>query len=337
MAPRASKASAHPTTTSSAPPPAPVRRRPQPSRYWYLLEVGYAKRTIISYKAAVRLFLSWCSDHGYEAHSFDQLDALLTEYFHDLFDRRGGSGKQLARNTLYAIFAALPSSKPHLFVALRCVRRWSKLMPPKSFPPLTWELSVAIAVQMARVGHYRFAVATLLGFDCLLRSSELLSLTASDIADAGDVRMGSEYRQMCVAIRQAKTGSNQSVTVESDEVKDLLRPLLRTSSRHSPLFPGGPALYRALFKAACSSLGLSDRYVPHSLRHGGATRLYLRGVPVEDILLRGRWVSQKAARTYVQAGRALLMSMSVPVRTASAASLFALDVVSSLALAQLHK
>jgi len=38
----------------------------------------------------------------------------------------------------------------------------------------------------------------------------------------------------------------------------------------------------------CRELGLSAAYVPHSLRHGGATRLHMAGVPLDDILMRGR-------------------------------------------------
>ena len=38
----------------------------------------------------------------------------------------------------------------------------------------------------------------------------------------------------------------------------------------------------------------------------------MAGVPIEDILHRGRWASTKSARHYVQSGRALLLAEEVP-------------------------
>ena len=303
---------------------------------WFLLEGGYRPGTVRKYRLAVRAFLEWCARGGRFAHSFEMLDDLLTDYFHHLYERADGGGKQFAVETYYGIVMLLPRADGQLHTALRVLERWRKLRPSVSYPPLTWELTVAIAVQMARAGLYRFAVATLLAFDCLLRCGELLSLRRSDVADACDPRVGAEYRVMSVAIRRAKTGRNQSVTVLNEHVKALVRPLLASTPDSHLLFPGGAQCYRMVFRAACSSLGLSGGYVPHSLRHGGATRLHMLRWSMEDILLRGRWASTKSARTYVQSGRAVLMSMKVPSRVVSAASTLASHLLSVFALTQKH-
>ena len=52
----------------------------------------------------------------------------------------------------------------------------------------------------------------------------------------------------------------------------------------------------------------------HSLRHGGASRAYLRGdaVILPDLLVRGRWAVESSGRHYIQSGRQLLLSMSLP-------------------------
>jgi hypothetical protein len=79
------------------------------------------------------------------------------------------------------------------------------------------------------------------------------------------------------------------------------------------LFPFKPHQFRRVLKAICVNLGLSDRYVPHSLRHGGATRYHhVLGWSIEDVLARGRWQSVKSARRYIQSGPAMLMSMHTP-------------------------
>ncbi len=305
-------------------------------RRWFLLEAGYRPATVRRYKAAVLSFLEWCCDGGCLARSFRELDDCLTDYFHHLFERANGGGRQLATDTYFGVLMLLPRADGQLQTSVRVLERWRKLKPPVSYPPLTWVLTVAIAVQMARAGLYRFGVATLLGFDCLLRCGELLSLRRADVADAGDSRLGAELRVMSVAIRRAKTGRNQSVTVLNEDVKALLRPLLASTSHSDLLFPGGVRLYRLVFKAACQSLGLEDGYVPHSLRHGGATRLWMLKWPIEDIMLRGRWASTKSARHYVQEGRAVLMSLHRLEALVSHASVLASRLQRVFALAQKH-
>ena len=76
------------------------------------------------------------------------------------------------------------------------------------------------------------------------------------------------------------------------------------------LFPTVPVL-RATFNRAVAALadhtwetrGL--RFVWHSLRHGGASRAYLRGgaVVLPDLLVRGRWAVESSGRHYIQSGR----------------------------------
>jgi len=117
---------------------------------------------------------------------------------------------------------------------------------------------------------------------------------------------------MSLRLVKTKTGTNQWVDVQSGDVVMLLRTLLHDIHAHQLVFDFSANQYRHIFHLVCSSLGLgSVGYVPHSLRHGGATRDFMLGMPVEDVLLRGRWQSTKTARIYIQTGRALLLSVSV--------------------------
>jgi hypothetical protein len=61
-----------------------------------------------------------------------------------------------------------------------------------------------------------------------------------------------------------------------------------------------------------ASLGLSAKYVVHSLRHGGATKAFLDNMPIAEIKKRGRWRADKSAEHYIQSGPALLLQQSVP-------------------------
>ena len=59
----------------------------------------------------------------------------------------------------------------------------------------------------------------------------------------------------------------------------------------------------------------------HSLQHGGASRAYLRGgeVVLPDLLVQGRWAVESSGRHYIQSGRQLLLSMSLPASVAALA------------------
>jgi len=83
---------------------------------------------------------------------------------------------------------------------------------------------------------------------------------------------------------------------------------------------------------ACAELRLPAAYVPHSLRHGGATRLKMRGVPLEEVMQRGRWAVSPSARHYIQAGEAMLLSVAVPRAVAERARELAADPLLSVAL-----
>lgn len=312
---------------------------------WFLLQSGYAASTLKAYRRAVRQFLEWCQLTNVafsDIRSADQLDDLLTDYFHYLYECFDGGGRQRAANTLSGIRMLLPRLGDGLTTAAHVLRRWRRLVPPESYPPLSWELAVMIAVQMVRSGSYRFGVAVLLSFDCLLRVSEMAALRREDVIDVADDRFGADFKQTLLHVRAAKTGPHQSVAVRDAAVVSLLRGLLADTPSGGHLFPGGVSAYRRLFNSVRDSLGLSSRYGTHSLRHGGATRLHLQKVPVEDILLRGRWKSHQSARTYIQMSAGLLAAMAAPKGIIAAARVLSKDVslslplVRSLSLSQRH-
>jgi integrase len=312
-----------------------VTREPASAR-WPLLQVGYAKATKTKYHGAVQDFYDWCKTTGEDPQSVEELDEALADYFHAMYDEKEGKGKQKARDTLYGIEMYLPRVKGQLMIAARCVNRWAKLQVTESYPPLTWDLAALVAVHLANQRRFREGVAVVLAFDCLLRCGELTNLRREDVAFPKDRRMGHEYKITTLSIRVAKTGRNQSVTVANPDVVALLRQVVAQTAPRGLLFPGGSTKFRKVFKRACQELGLSSKYVPHSLRHGGATRLHLQGVRVEDIMVRGRWASSKSARTYIQSSRAVLMAMQPPRAVADKAAAVAQALTFSFALTQKH-
>jgi hypothetical protein len=297
----------------------------------FLIEASLAPSTLKKYKEAVKSFTIWCNDNDYDATDEYQLDSLLTEYFHTLYESNDGIGKGQASCTLHGIIKYMPRCANKLPSASMSLQGWLKLRPSQSHPPLTYDLAVLISCKMTMNGNISYAIGVLLAFECLLRIGELCEIEKGDIADAGDPRMGKEYSGTSIRLPKTKTGANQWVTVNDSDVVTLLRLLLSwTPNDTERIFSFSAQSFRSVFKDTCAQLGLSHQYVPHSLRHGGATRLHLQGWSIEDILLRGRWQSNKSARRYIQSGRAMLISTSVPKKIAHQAKTLASSVLTSL-------
>lgn len=94
-----------------------------------------------------------------------------------------------------------------------------------------------------------------------------------------------------------------------------VRSLPCIAADDNPLvFAFSPDYLRRLMRNACIQLGVGHTpYVPHSLRHGGATADFLKTGSIERVQFRGRWKSMESLRTYVQTARALLAAQDVPV------------------------
>ena len=428
---RVASAAAAATTTTVV-----KQRRYQGRRYF--LQHAVLPSTQQRYSRSVDEFLAWIDDDGGDALTVDELDDLLLDYIHQLYE--DGRGRTVASTTIFGILLRMPQLKYQLHQSHQAIRAWNRLVPASSYPPLSWELAVVIAVQMARAGYHRYGIGVLLAFDGLLRVSELCNLMSLDIAFDGDTR-SVEHKGTMVVLRSTKTGKNQWVMLHDPSVIRLVRwlvsqvhqpaitvtntrpsahfrasrvipiPASTTISRRSGrqramssigaeavvyadahrdliashrllaspsrvtqcqsmaigtnrrqlvandkrtcrfiassstarpsdvrLFPFKPHQFRRVLKAICINLGLSDRYVPHSLRHGGATRYHhVLGWSIEDVLARGRWQSVKSARRYIQSGPAMLMSMDVPKNISDIATIMAHDPYQSImSLSQEH-
>ena len=289
---------------------------PKRHRRPFIGEWAVNPTTLARYRQHVVAFIQWQWQNDESARDESEMDEILLMYIHDLYEERGHSGKAVAVNTIYGIYLYLPDYKGCLPRSQQAIKGWNRHVIGRSAPPLTWELASALAVQLARKPQYRrHAVAVMLGFDCLLRIGEVLGLRREDVADSDDPRLGAEKTGpgTIIRIRKAKTGKNQWVVIHDPQVRSMVLHLVSVTKKGALLFPISTSSFRAVFHRGCSELGLSSLYVPHSLRHGGATRFrHMLRWSMEDVVERGRWASSKSAKIYIQAGIALLMSMTAP-------------------------
>lgn len=289
----------------------------------FLLQARLAPSTVRKYSAAYARFREWWALTKAHLPPDLPLDCLFSLYLASLY--RSGKGKGEAVAAFYGMEMVMPGVKRMLPRARAALTGYNRLIESVPWPPLPWSITVVLAVWMARRGFLTEAIGTLVSFDCYLRmQSELLPLTREDIAIGDDPRLGGADRnRVHIRLRHTKTGKNKGVEVWDAGVKHMLAMLVTLTPPGQRLFPFTASSYRTLLRSACATLGLSTDYVPHSLRHGGATRDFLRGVPIADICVRGRWAHTKSAVGYIQSGRQLLLSMSIPPMVAQAAKSFA--------------
>lgn len=304
------------------------------------MQSGLKKETVDKYLKAVRAFVGYCAEEGVQTiHTFPDLDQHLADfiqYLHDgWLEQLAGCNKSTAANAIHGVVMLIPRAEYEVPTARRAYRNWKRAAAGVSYPPITKDLAVLVAANMMSRGKERHALGTLLAFDCCLRVSELTGLRKEDVADAGDSRMGSGYSKMAVRLRHTKTGPNKFVALRDQHVVRLMRRALAETPSGSWLFPFTSDNFRYQFKTTCARLGLSSDYVPHSLRHGGATHMFLKeNKSIEFVMHHGRWASTKSARHYIQTGRSLLFDVKVPARSAAAGAVLARDVVTSLMAAR---
>ena len=97
---------------------------------------------------------------------------------------------------------------------------------------------------MASCGFPAQGMACLLQFDCLMRISEVTSLTVGNVGFPGDARLAEETKQVLIRFPKTKTGSEQSVKIEDPAVAVLLQTLATEAKGAS---------YRKLFASRLAS------------------------------------------------------------------------------------
>jgi integrase len=286
-----------------------------------LRDAALSSGTLRNYKKN----FTWFLEHeGFTLRRFldlpaERVDQALCNFINFLF--ASGKNKTYANQAFYGAVHIRPDLRVRLALprSQQSLRGFHRLQASVPHPPLTWELTVAIAVTLARSGYHGHAFAMLLAFDCYLRVGEFTRLRCSDVAFPQDARMGSAHRHTLLRLRVTKTGKEQSVTVRDPAVVALLHIWVAHVSREGHGRPDGFLFqftaehFRRHMHRAAEVLGVGHvGYVVHSLRHGGATRDHMEGMLLADVMARGRWAAHKSALHYIQKGPAYLAALNTP-------------------------
>lgn len=305
----------------SLPPPVATFIKDNP--HTFLLTLAYAPATVRSYFSAAGRFLNWAADHFPGANPWNayHVDDILTEYIHVL--ARSGWALSEARNCLNGLVAALFLPKgPSLPMARIALRGWSRMRPSKQHLPIPWAIAVLMAthcrenVKQRRPDppalRFRKAVGILVAFNGLLRLNELCDLTPESVSAPDHECKTGHFNGPCIHLwlSKTKTGPDKAALIDHPDVMLLLMKAKSLTEPGKRIFPFSKS-YTPSIHSAQRDLGLPVM-VFHGLRHGAASRLHNRGVPLEEIRIRGRWAAHASSLHYIQGGQAALLKASIP-------------------------
>jgi integrase len=232
--------------------------------------------------------------------SFGGYDAMVQDFLEYLWET--GASKGTAGDALSALQHFCPALRHHLNGSWRLYSAWTRAEIPLRAPPLTADYTLVLAGKALRLEQPRIAVALMVGFQCLLRTGELLGLSKRDCL----------FQNNGVVLNLGLTKSGQrrveceTVVLDDHRLTACLHRLLR------PLHPdarlvnvSGPA-FRTIFRQLVADAQLPLPFKPYSLRRGGATHHYTSARNLGAVTVRGRWSSQSTARIYISEATAEL-------------------------------
>ena len=189
----------------------------------------------------------------------------------------------------------LPFYKMPLLQATR--KSWKRSEhPPAKKVPITEEDVNSLGPDQERK-HPVFVAVTRFGFDTLARLSE--------IGDAKWTNVTERKEFVSIHLDRAKTDpfgrDHQSLTISTATWREVKRLI---PAKNSGRIFGGFSLtaYRKWISALFSK-GLTG----HSLRRGGAQRMFDEGYSIEAIKLKGRWRSEAWLRYVDQSSRQIIL------------------------------
>ena len=302
----------------------PVAESGLPPRVLTFLLALLAAGTRVRYLEQTRRFRDWRQAHAptWGSMATEQQDVCLSEYVLDSWDEN--LGVQSCRDTIAALQLFWPSRKFRL--ATRVVNGWQLQVPPNRAPPIDREGAMALVTIMVASGNSWAGCVAMLCFTALLRISEALALRSCDFIVTLE---GLAVLQL----RRTKTGDYQRVVIQDRAVVAWVvayrKSIGVSPSDTRPLCSGSYDKFRRVLDRCSSALGLGAvSWRSHSFRRGGATVLFVAGLPVQDIAVYGRWATISSCRLYLASGE---QEFNMLVRTRSTASRQRIRSVAALA------
>ena len=225
------------------------------------------------------------------------MDEAIADWIQERWE--DGESLHIVSDALCGLHHYEPWTKRQIPQSWRLFATWRKLEGPDRAPPLTRDIIYSWCNYAIDHNQLIFAGLLALGFFALLRTGELLQITAKDLL-LGD-------KAGIVSLRDTKTGKRDNATemVQFDDIMtlEILRAVITLQESRglelTPLWAGSAQQFRNVFSHYNRRFDLDKhRFRPYSLRRTGATYLFQATGSMEQALLKGRW-SSRVARIYI--------------------------------------
>ncbi len=278
--------------------------------------------TLTRYNNACRTFFSHLQHNHLELPvEVEDFDFHVCVFIEDAWEE--GQTRNLAADVLSGLQFHVPGLRHHLPAAWALLTAWKKAELPCRAVPLSPEQTLALAGLALKWGRIRLAIMLLLGFHCLLRTDEIISLQCRD------VRLGVSGEAAVLALNQGKSGKRrgleEAVTVTDAGLVTLLTDITRQLMPGDFILDCPPRQFRDDFRSLCHTMGLpsDQRWLPYSLRRGGATSHFRLFGSFDATADRGRWASIRTARLYISDALSMQAHLTLPPTTVARINSFA--------------
>lgn len=229
------------------------------------------------------------ADMSEEAQDFFLAEWMLSGY-------ENGLGRAEYGWALSAVQKVFPRLR--LKVAWKVYDVWGVLQPPHQAPAAPPELLQAMINVALLLNKPFVSCLMVLCYAGLLRVREGLNLHCSDLVFLPD--------SIVVCLGQTKRGLEQKVVLANASVVAFLREYSRRFTDADPTSWYIPMAYGTALrwvKKLAELLGAAGlNLTTHTFRRSGASELAKQGMALNDILLYGRWCSERSAREYIRKG-----------------------------------
>ena len=183
-------------------------------------------------------------------------------------------------------------------VAWRVLDTWSVLEPVTQAPAAPAEMVYAMATLAVSLGRFSVGMAIMLCFCGLLRASEAIMLTIDNVIITS--------AHVVLVLGVTKRGIEEKVVLTHPTVISWCKwfSSVRTSKKSNDRWLSvSYTTFNKWVKLLPNLLGFDSlKLTTHSLRRSGASALLATGLPFSDVLLFGRWHTERAAREYIRRG-----------------------------------
>eukprot|EP00435_Cladocopium_sp_Y103_P049951 s206_g15.t1 len=242
---------------------------------------GLHPRTLRAYRQALDRFLKYISKRNLSVRTPRRLDIQLADFIDMAYQE--GEPIAYAGHLLSAVKRFHPELRLELPRSSQLFRNWQRCHIPARALPASWDLVQAIMGLAFFYDEPEFAILIALGFNCLLRTTEMLHITHSHVV------FHPKNKALSLILPGSKTsqGNPQVLLVTDDRLVQLVRRFVHPG-RQTLLWAHGPHQFRQAFGSFLLQLGFTaSSYTPYCLRRGGATWHFQASLSLDSTVTRG--------------------------------------------------